>query len=84
MATVSACSVAGRSGPDGTFHEFERAVLHRNLTIRASRSGGNHVVVVIARPDAFAGVVHGARAQLAPRTRWCAKRPTERPDLATV
>ncbi len=27
MATVSACSVAGRSGPDGTFHEFERAVM---------------------------------------------------------
>jgi hypothetical protein len=44
----------------------------------------NHIVVVIARPDAFAGVVHGARVQLAPRTRWCAKRPTERPDLATV
>jgi hypothetical protein len=39
MATVSACSVAGRSGPDGTFHEFERAVLHRNLMISASRSG---------------------------------------------
>jgi hypothetical protein len=27
MATVSACSVAGRSGPDGTFHEFEHAVM---------------------------------------------------------
>jgi hypothetical protein len=27
MATVSACSVAPRSGPDDTFREFERAVL---------------------------------------------------------
>jgi hypothetical protein len=27
MATASACSVAPRSGPDGTFHEFERAVM---------------------------------------------------------
>jgi hypothetical protein len=27
MATASACSVAPRSGPDGRFHEFERAVM---------------------------------------------------------
>ena len=59
MATVAACSVAGRSRPDGTFHEFERAVLHRNLMISVTL-WRNHVVVVIARPDAFAGVVHGA------------------------
>jgi hypothetical protein len=30
----------------------------------------HHIVVVMARPDAFVGVVHGARVQLAPCTRW--------------
>ena len=31
---------------------------------------GDHIVVAIARPDAFVGVVHGARVQLARCTRW--------------